>query len=285
MLRVLLLSGFALSCRSPATPRPPRTLEISTPGSPVVILSDEQLLHHRSSVSLVVSNTPAYDRSTLKLTAVPMKALLPAEYSRPEFNIVFECLDGFAAVIPASRVLDGSREHPQALLAIEGPMAPWPPLRQRPGATAGPFYLIWTRLPSSRMVPEEWPFQIRKITVKPLAEMQLRNISPDSSAGSNSAITGGFEVFVRQCFPCHTLNGAGDGHMGPDLNLPMNPTEYFKEGIFEKYVRNPDSVRKWNGQRMPSFPKEVLTDEELVQIRLYLEYMARRKSHSSSSGD
>ena len=73
--------------------------------------------------------------------------------------------------------------------------------------------------------------------------------------------------------------------MGPDLNLPMNPTEYFKEGIFEKYVRNPDSVRKWNGQRMPSFPEEVLTDEELAQVHRYLEFMARRKSEAPSRGN
>ena len=25
---------------------------------------------------------------------------------------------------------------------------------------------------------------------------------------------------------CYTLNGAGNAHVGPDLNLPQNPTEY-----------------------------------------------------------
>jgi mono/diheme cytochrome c family protein len=35
-------------------------------------------------------------------------------------------------------------------------------------------------------------------------------------------------LFVTQCLVCHKLNGAGSADVGPDLNLPENPTEYFQ---------------------------------------------------------
>jgi len=279
---LLLLSGLAVSCRQPGTSTPSRQLEIAYPGAAATKLSSEQLRQHPSTVSLVMSDAPAYPGVTLKLAAVPMKALLPSQYSRADMSIVFECLDGFAAAIPAARVLGESPDGARAFLAIEDPAAPWPLLKERPGTTAGPFYLIWKAADNGRPVSEDWPYQVTRIVVKDL-QGQFRGISPDSSVDSHSPITAGFQVFIANCSVCHTLNGVGDGHMGPDLNQPMNPTEYFRSGVFERYVRNPHAVLEWKGQRMPSFPVEVMTDAELAQLRSYLEYMAGRK-HAAPPG-
>ena len=48
-------------------------------------------------------------------------------------------------------------------------------------------------------------------------------------------------VFVNKCLTCHTMNNAGSASAGPDLNLPMNPTEYFTavEEIMRGYGGRP----------------------------------------------
>jgi mono/diheme cytochrome c family protein len=274
---IVALGILSSSCTAQEARKPRQELEISLPDSRVSRLSAEQLKAHLSARSLVLPNAPAYEGITLAFTVVPMSDLLSAEYARENLSVVFECLDGFAATIPASKVLAKSGDGPRAFLAIEDPRAPWPSLKKHPGATAGPFYLVWTSSATSRRVPEDWPYQIRRVVVK-ATEDTFRGISPDSTAGTNASIVAGFHVFVRNCSACHTLNGVGESHMGPDLNVPMNPTEYFKNGIFERYVRNPESVVRWEGKRMPSFPADVMTDAELADLRAYLEYMAPRKT-------
>jgi len=74
------------------------------------------------------------------------------------------------------------------------------------------------------------------------------------------------------------MNQAGEASAGPDLNLPMNPTEYFTDTGLRALIRDPRSVRVWPEQRMPSFAKEDLSDEELELILAYLRHMADRKS-------
>jgi len=276
-LLLLVSGGLAVSCGNPGSSKPDRQLEISFPDSAAISFSSKQLRKNPALVSVVVSDAPGYQGSTIDFAAVPMKALVPRRYSRAEMSVVFECLDGFAAAIPATRVLGESPNRAQAFLAIEDPAAPWPALKEHPGTTAGPFFLIWKAADSSRPVPEEWPYQIKKIVVKD-SQDEFRGIAPEKSVTSSSAIAAGFKVFVRDCSVCHTLNGVGDGHLGPDLNVPMNPTEYFKDGVFERYVRDPQSVLEWKDQRMPSFPAEVMTDAELAELHAYLEYMAGRKS-------
>jgi cytochrome c1 len=65
--------------------------------------------------------------------------------------------------------------------------------------------------------------------------------------------------------------------MGPDLNLPMNPTEYFREGILGTFIRDPQSVRNIPGSRMSAFPESVISDAEMSQLLAYLRHMAGRK--------
>ena len=51
--------------------------------------------------------------------------------------------------------------------------------------------------------------------------------------------------------------------MGPDLNDPMNPTHYFVESALKMLVRDPASLRKWPGSKMPGFSSSVLSDSDL----------------------
>jgi mono/diheme cytochrome c family protein len=72
---------------------------------------------------------------------------------------------------------------------------------------------------------------------------------------------------------------------GPDLNLPMNPTEYFTDAGLRALIRDPRSVRVWPEQRMPSFAEEDLSDEEIGLILAYLNHMADRKTRPTEGGN
>ena len=48
---------------------------------------------------------------------------------------------------------------------------------------------------------------------------------------TDAKVARGLKLFQKTCFACHTINGEEASKVGPDLNLPMNPTEYFKEGV------------------------------------------------------
>ena len=67
--------------------------------------------------------------------------------------------------------------------------------------------------------------------------------------------------------------------MGPDLNRPMNPTEYFQLAALRRYIRNPASVRTWPDQKMPGFGPDRLSEAELDAVIAYLEHMAAQRSH------
>jgi hypothetical protein len=71
----------------------------------------------------------------------------------------------------------------------------------------------------------------------------------------DARVVRGLKLFQQTCLACHTLNREGPSQVGPDLNLPLNPTEYFKESILPQYIRNPKSVRSWEGSKMPGFSR------------------------------
>jgi mono/diheme cytochrome c family protein len=76
---------------------------------------------------------------------------------------------------------------------------------------------------------------------------------------------------------CHTLNGAGNAHVGPDLNVPQNPTGYLTSTALHQLIRNPASVRNWPDMKMQGFDQDALSDHEIDLIIQYLAHMAGRK--------
>ena len=68
--------------------------------------------------------------------------------------------------------------------------------------------------------------------------------------------------------------------MGPDLNVPMNPTEYFTESALKRLVRDPKSVRDWSAGVMPGFDAGHLSETELDHVIAYLKHMASKKISS-----
>jgi mono/diheme cytochrome c family protein len=231
-----------------------------------------QLLARADAREVTIPDDVAFRRA-MHYRAVPLRALLPG--LRADQHLQFVARDGFVAEIAAATILDAHGA--EAWVAVEDPSHPWPPLAGHP-AGAGPFYLVWTHPQAGHVSPEEWPFQLASVRALQGADARFPAIVPDSSVAASSEVRHGFEVFKRTCFACHTLNGEGDSKLGPDLNIPHNPTEYIRADLLRAYVRNPQSLRHWPEARMTGYPTtDMLSDADLDAVLAYLRYMAKHK--------
>ncbi|PMV21731.1 MULTISPECIES: c-type cytochrome [unclassified Pseudomonas] len=229
------------------------------------------LLKHPQAQTVQIADDVSYKRS-MSYRAVPLAVLLPG--LKPESHVQAVALDGFAAELTAAPLLE--HQGARAWLAVEDPAQPWPALADgKP--SAGPFYLVWTNPQAGAISPEQWPFQISAIKqLKTVAE-RFPALLPDPKLAANDPINQGFALFQKNCLACHRLNGAGDGQVGPDLNIPYNPTEYFGGDFLKRYIRDPQSLRHWPQAKMPAFAASVLPDGELDLLVGYLKHMAGRK--------
>ena len=229
------------------------------------------LLKHPDVQTVQIVDDVSYKR-TMTYRAVPLAALLPG--LKPENHLQAIALDGFAAELTAAPLLQKSGA--RAWLAVEDPAHPWPALADgKP--SAGPFYLVWTAPQAGHISPEQWPFQISGIKqLKTVAE-RFPALLPDPTLAANDPINQGFALFQKNCLACHRLNGAGDAQVGPDLNIPYNPTEYFGGDFLKRDIRDPQSLRRWPQAKMPAFAASVLPDSELALLVAYLKHMAGRK--------
>jgi len=226
------------------------------------VFTTEDFLKHPALTTLTVLKDPAYDHSKQTYKAVPLKVLFENHPTPRELEhsiVQFFCLDGFSAPMQASRLLSQDKNGSIAYLAID----------DRP--KSGPFYLIWKDPEKSQIGPEEWPFQIAAFEVKGSLAKTFPRIIPEA------AFNQGFELFQKHCFACHTLNREGFSQMGPDLNVPMGPTEYFTEAGLRKLIRNPQEVRLWPQSKMRGFSKKHLSDRELDALVGYLKHMAAKR--------
>jgi len=266
----LLKSIFALLALLIALPASAAQLTLELDHTSKTWQTDD-LLTHPQVQTVQIGDDVSYTR-TMSYRAVPLASLLPG--LKPESHLQAIALDGFAAELTAAPLLEthGAR----AWLAVEDPAQPWPALAEgKP--SAGPFYLVWTDPQAGHISPEQWPFQISRIKqLKTVAE-RFPALLPDPKLAANDPINQGFAVFQKNCLACHRLNGAGDAQVGPDLNIPYNPTEYFGADFLKRYIRDPQSLRHWPQAKMPAFAASVLPDSELDLLVGYLKHMAGRK--------
>jgi mono/diheme cytochrome c family protein len=250
-----------------------------TTGGNTLTYAPEALLALPSAVKVTIPDDVAYTRE-MNFHAVPVAALLLGV--RPDETIRFITRDGFVASIPAAALLavgDGA----VAYLAVESTDAPWPPLKAGDAASAGPFYVVWLRPERGAIVREEWPYQVVRIdAVAPLAK-RFPMLAPAATLSQRDPARRGFEVYVKNCSVCHTMNLGGDSTVGPDLNLPYNPTEYMRPDALWRLIRDPQSLRKWPATRMPAFSARIVSDREVTDLMAYLRHMADRRAAASAA--
>jgi mono/diheme cytochrome c family protein len=269
--RMLAAAALALAACVALAAEPELTVEIGGRATTHTVTS---LLANPATVSITVPADIAYKRG-MTYRAIPMAALLNG--IAPNASVRFIATDGFAAVMQAAVLLASAEDGARAYLAIEPPDATWPPLKVGDPASAGPFYLVWLRPERAMIVPEQWPYRIARIDETASVAKRFPSIVPAATVAVDGSVNRGYATFVKNCLVCHTLNLAGDASVGPDLNVPFNPTEYKRLDALRRLIRDPQSLRRWPGAKMPGIGIAVMSDRELNDMLAYLRYMANRK--------
>jgi mono/diheme cytochrome c family protein len=242
-------------------------------GGRMATYAPASLLALPTATNVTIPDDIAYKRD-MTFRAVPVAALLAGV--GPDETIRFVANDGYVANLSAAPLLargDGA----VAYLAIEPPDAPWPALKAGESATAGPFYVVWVRPELGGIRSGQWPYQIARIeSVAPLVK-RYPMLAPAIGLSAQDPIRHGFAAYEKHCSACHTLNLGGDAAIGPDLNVPYNPTEYLRVDALRRLIRDPQSLRRWQAAKMPKFPVTSLSDRELTDLLAYLRHMADRK--------
>lgn len=268
LLCALLLSPVLVFADEP-------TLSIATKSEKKTFTLSE-LMKRNDIETITVKNDPAYPGQEMTYKAIKVTSLFGKMKVDDDSVIQFKALDGFSAPISKNRLLSKSSKESIGYVAMEPTNQKWPPLNSgKP--SAGPFYLIWKDPELSHISPEEWPFMLAAFEVKGSLEDVYPKIFPSSKLGKNNSVSKGFRLFVKNCFACHTMNKSGASMVGPDLNVPMNPTEYFKESSLRKLIRNPQNIRHWPNSRMNGFEASVISNKDLNHLIAYLKHMAKRK--------
>lgn len=265
LLCLLLMPGFAQAGEPTIT---------ITVGNDTRSFTRSELLARPDANTIQVARDIAYRRA-MTYRAVPVASLLAGMALPHDSVIEAVALNGFIAQLPPDLLLNTDERNAVAWLAIEPAEQPWPPL---PGkdTSAGPFYIVWTGAAVGTIHSEQWPYEMAKLVSQPSPVSRWPALAVSSALPPTDPIRAGQALFVVQCLPCHKLNGAGAADVGPDLNLPQNPTEYFTPQGLRDLIRNPKAVRTWPAQAMPAF-SDHLSDAEIGLIVAYLQHMAGRK--------
>jgi mono/diheme cytochrome c family protein len=208
--------------------------------------------------------------------AVPAAALLSGFDFPPGSVMEAVAVDGFVAQIPLEPMLNTDETKSTAWIAIEPADRPWPKV---PGKdyTAGPFYIVWTKPEASGIRSEYWAYQLARLHSQLPPAARWPAIAVDERLPAGDPARAGQALYIAQCLPCHKMNGGGASDVGPDLNLPMNATEYMTEKGLHALIRDPKSVRNWPLRKMNGWPPELLSDHDIDLIIAYLKLMAGRK--------
>jgi mono/diheme cytochrome c family protein len=248
---------------------------IVTVGNDTRSFTQGELLARPDATTIEVARDVTY-RVPMTYRAVPVASLLAGMTLPPDTVIEAVALDGFIAQLPSDLVFNTDESKAVAWLAIEPADHPWPPIPKK-DASAGPFYMVWTGAEVGSVRSEQWPYQMAKLVSQPSLATRWPALSVNSALPPTDPVRAGQALFVVQCLPCHKLNGAGASDVGPDLNLPQNPTEYLTSQGLHDLIRNPSAVRTWPAQTMPPFPPDHLSDDEIGLVVAYLKHMADRK--------
>ena len=236
-------------------------------------LDGAALARHPEAQDLEVPGDVSYQRH-MRYRAVPLAVVLRELGLGSNDTLEAVATDGFIAQLPGDLVLVQKPGQPKPWLAIETESAPWPALPGK-AASAGPFYIVWPQSVGVRS--EQWPFAVVRLNVRAAPDKRWPQIAVSAQVPAGDRLRRGQSLFVVQCMVCHRMNGGGDAQVGPDLNLPMNPTEYFQPHALRQLVRNPSSVRNWPTQLMPGFGPAQISDAELDDLLAYLAHMAQQR--------
>ena len=269
-----ILAALLLVLALPAAPRAGEPVFTVAVGGAERAYGRDDLLRRPDATTVTVEDG-AYGRA-MTYRAVPLAHLVPRESLAAGRVLEAVASDGFVAQMPLDLVFADTAAGAVPYLAVEPADAPWPDLPGK-AVSAGPFYVVWLRPAASGVRSEHWPYQVVRIADAESPAVRWPELAVADTLAADDPVRAGQALFVTQCMSCHTLNGAGTATMGPDLNRPMNPTEYLRPGMLKRLVRAGSTIRTWPGRQMPDFTEAMLSDREIERIVAYLEHMAGRK--------
>jgi mono/diheme cytochrome c family protein len=201
------------------------------------------------------------------------KLLAPFNINKSDF-IELIAKDNFHVYVPAAKIMDCSKKASIAMLAIE-PTSKWPLINNHTGTTAGPYEVIWLYPERSYISNEYWAWSV--VTIKITRELDYRNVLPPPQI-INSTLKNGHQLYISHCEGCHTINHIGKSAIGPDLNCPKNPLDYYpKIKLLKNFIRDPKSVRTLPQGRMSGSDIESLSDKDLDDLVKFFSYMSTKK--------
>lgn len=216
---------------------------------PVINLTDLNASHLPPPVKITIENDPVYQIRKV-YEGYPLKEILkkvpaPRTLNTEETVIVFTASDGYEVSMPYNHAI---RE--QGYIAFRDHDAPgnkkWMGFKfGKKLITPAPYYLVWPKKGLDKW-KYPWPFQLVKISFQPVSEY----FGAAVPSRKNTHVKNGFNLFSQYCISCHSMNLSG-GEVGPELNIPRNITEYFKENELAGFILNAPSYRA--GTKMPVF--------------------------------
>jgi mono/diheme cytochrome c family protein len=232
-----------------------------------------ELLARPDAASVTIPEDATYRRQ-MTYRAVPLLDLIGEAALKSADTVESRASDGFVSQIPAGLIAKGASGGSVAWVAVEDPAALWPDI---PGmqTSGGPFYLVWEHPERSGIATEQWPFALVALTAVENPVLRWPQLAVDPALPKNAPEHIGQASFIRNCLPCHRLEGAGEGEIGPDLGQPMNVTDYMTAKGLRALIRDPKSVRTWPGQQMVGFDATQIPDAELDALIAFLKLKAR----------
>ncbi len=265
MKRLLVFLVLLASCKKPPPADAGATLTFVRDGKTVATLSRSDLT--ASIAPETVEGFDPYYGKNKRFRALRLSRVLErgfgssAPFDKDEF--VLRARDGYAVPMRGLLVTEEG-----AFVAIEDLDVPgWEPIGPQ-HANPGPFYLVWSKAEQTNLDAHPRPWELEKIEIA-----KFDAIYPHTSPGEGASpeVRRGYESFRDRCIKCHAINREG-GHVGPDLNVPQNVTEYRPEPQIRAYIKNPATFRYGN---MPAHLD--MKDDELDAIVAYLRAMKDRK--------
>jgi cytochrome c2 len=239
-----------------------------------ILLTTSKLLSHPALTQATINNDRAYPNKTLHHKVIPLCKLLAPFGVRQQDIIELISEDNFHVYVPALKVMDCSKSASLAMLAIE-PASKWPIIDNNTGSTAGPYEIIWLHPERSYISNEYWAWSV--ITIKIIRKLDYKNVlSPPQT--TNPSIVNGYNIYISHCEGCHAINHKGKSSIGPDLNCPKNPLEYYpKINLLKKFIREPKSVRTLPKGRMSGSSIKSLSNNDLDDLIKFFTYIKTKK--------
>ena len=290
---VTLLAGWSIQCdrTEPTVEPPPDTPTTESPDTPdrpttpepdsrqtsspyvgrvdLATLETAGKLDDIDPVEITIERDPAY-KETKTFRGWPLEAVmahLPEVSANGQTYVVqFIAVDGYKASLPldelpveAGVVAFGVADAPEG--------ESWSTFSHGDEQTTpAPYYLVW-REGDHATGELPWSYKLSSIGIAPAGELWGA-----AFPAHDPTVRPGFDLFRQKCIKCHAVNRAG-GSVGPELNVPMNVTEYFKPDHLRRFIRNAPAYRA--GITMPAFTG--LSDHQLDQLVDYLDSMAEAK--------